>query len=186
MKNLKITQELKNKIAKIYSFLIIGGIIFYIFFSIYYIDNLDNQIIERNVIIQNLSRYDSLFKQYMELEYDSVSQSYSYYTIKKGNKLVTYPQLSNELDSIRKEYFLLQDSVKNLNATLKLIELNYNINYNIRHYKRKGESWIERSISAPQLDSALYLFPFAKEYLDIIIKKDEYIIIRKTLPPKEK
>lgn len=72
--------------------------------SLYFNETLQLQINERNVLIEDLTRSDSILKQIMDFEYDSVNHSSSYSYRTRDGRILKYNELARDLDESEKKY----------------------------------------------------------------------------------
>lgn len=96
--------NIKQKISKVTSGLLLMIILISLAVSVFYNIKLQEQIDKRDIIIENLTQRDSILNQIFEIKYDSIEQiiSYSYRT--RDGKVMKYNEISNELDKSQKDY----------------------------------------------------------------------------------
>lgn len=86
------------------SFFLLLFILIGLTISLYFNYRLQEQIYERDVLIQDLTQRDSILNNIMEFEYDSTSKTTSWkYRLREG-KIIKYNDLAKELDSTSIDY----------------------------------------------------------------------------------
>ena len=82
--------------------------------SMYYNYTLEQQIYKRDVLIENLTRRDSILNQIFEIKYDSINKSISYKYQERDGKVVKYNELVDEIDEKESEIKEGEISIKKL------------------------------------------------------------------------
>lgn len=157
-------------------------------YGYYYISELENQISERDKVIQNLSFRSYLVDEYFDIEVDSTKNTTSYIlkdskkariiekrtehiktTIEVHDKelISNYKKLADEYNSIVVENSNNKRLISEQRAVLELIERNYQIKYKV-----SVDSIYTRTklFNTERIDSALLLLPY---YRDRIKKVDD-------------
>lgn len=120
-------------------------------------DILYKDINEKRNVIEELKRSDSLFVEFMSPTIDSTDTKviYSYSYINLNGKVVTYPMLKQQNDSLQKIVFDLQHKRHIDSLKLHLAKRRYNIVFE--------ENKNSISIRAPHIDSAMLLLPIYRD-----------------------
>ncbi|MCQ2214896.1 MAG: hypothetical protein MJZ31_03135 [Bacteroidales bacterium] len=177
-----------NRIKSTISFglLTIGmAIITLLGYGYYYVSELENQITERDRLIQNLSFRSNLVEEYFDIKVDSTQNTTSYMlkdskktriiehketTIEKCDEelISNYNKLVEEYKLINIENFKYKNKISEQKKVLELIERNYQINYNV-----SVDSIYSRIklINTEKIDSALLLLPYYRDRLERIDEK---------------
>jgi len=96
--------KIKERIAKITSLFLLLLIMIALGVSFYYNYTLQNQVNERDILIEKLTQRDSILNKIIDFHYDSISKSTSWeYRIREG-KVLKYNELANELDKSNNDY----------------------------------------------------------------------------------
>ena len=174
-------EEKKNKnvsFDKMVVIYVLIGLFISFLFSLYYNSELEHQLNDKDQLISNLIRKDSLLHQVLDFEYDSINGQEYYYTMKrKDGKILKYNELSNMLDSlisiskmnidtVRLDYMNLIKQYNEVHnnsiiykSALDQIQKRYDISYYVDSISK--DTKIVR-IEAKRLDSALILYPYYK------------------------
>nr|WP_319511332.1 hypothetical protein [uncultured Draconibacterium sp.] len=166
--------------------------------TIFYNTRLQEQVYERDIIIEQLSQRDSILSKIMEIEYDSIAGTISYTYSSQNGKVLKYNDLNEQLDIFKdkyniainelqrfseeynnliKDYNLLAEEYYNATDTLAmyesltgLLESVYSVHYELSH----NENTRTVRVIAPKVDSALILLPYFRDRLKK--DKDKWII----------
>jgi len=127
----------------------------------------DNKI--KTTIIDNLKINDSTFvNSYNDSLFVRKYSDSTTYTTVKSRKTISYSEIYDLSDSIRKSYNEIKNQNSNLKIMLSLAKRNYNIKF------RETPKTI--FIDAPELDSAIMLLPFYRDRITHNKDKDTWTI----------
>lgn len=176
---------MKSKIKVIIDIAITIGVVAMFYIGGNYITTLENQVYERDRLIDRLVFRDSLVKEYFNIEEDTINHITTYslkdekqnFQLIQGDSNVSveavvkdYNKLINEISNIVKEHndlvnrynkvseshYKLVEENKRLEKVLSLIKEHYNIGYSIQN---NTDSITIRLTPSAKIDSALLLLP---------------------------
>lgn len=167
MENSKSNRK-KENLRKITASAILISILLAFGLSVYYNITLQDQLTERDYTINTLTLKNSILDKVFTVKYDSTSGVYHYTTTIRGDSILRYDEISNELSEVRSQYYNLlmqeiaiEDSLDSFKIILKLIMGNYPITYSITTSKNSKLY----SVESKTLDSAMILFPYFRDRL---------------------
>lgn len=170
MKNLK--SNLASKIDRIFAITTIVLLMIYSVVLTYYTDTLQEQLYERDVLIEKLSKRDSILNEIFTINYDTLNNTTSYTYIERNGEVVKYDVLAKDLDSTRNQLldkneelaevlYLSNDLQEELNVSQgKYDSLVYDYNKLVGNYNALGKNSYE---NAKYADS---VFKVMKKSLD--------------------
>ena len=193
---------MNGKIKKIIGATIVVGIIAMFYIGGNYITTLENQVYERDRLIDRLVFRDSLVKEYFNIEEDTINHITTYslkdekqnFQLIQGDSNVSveavvkdYNKLINEVSNIIKEHndlvnkynkvseshYKLVEENKRLEKVLSMIKEHYDIGYSIQN---NTDSIIIRLTPSAKIDSALLLLPKYRDMLYYDEKIGKWIV----------
>ena len=159
----KAKEEAKGSlIISIFFMCLFGGLMYFSFINMDEIDNLKNDIYQKNLIIDRLQRSDSLYHKFMDDRGNGIS-----YWLKSDTTVMTYRDLMAEEDSIRTEYYKQRNINSELRGDISLME--WKLSYIKERY---GIYIIEKdgyyTFSSSVVDTALRMYPHFKENVEFL------------------
>jgi predicted nuclease with TOPRIM domain len=122
MENSK-SNNIKERIGKVTSLFLLLLILISLGVSLYYNETLQQQINERDILLEKLTRRDSILNKIMDFRYDSIEQTSTYsYRVRDG-KVLKYNTLAEEFDKSRNDYNAISEKHNEI-----IDENNQNIN----------------------------------------------------------
>jgi len=103
MKNLE-KNKLIDLIIKVTLLLISIIIIVGLGVSLYYNDTLQKQIYKRDILIEKLTKHDSILNMIIDIKYDSVSKTSTWEYRMRGGEILKYNVIAEELDKTKDDY----------------------------------------------------------------------------------
>ena len=193
---------MKSKIKVIIDIAITIGVVAMFYIGGNYITTLENQVYERDRLIDRLVFRDSLVKEYFNIEEDTINHITTYslkdekqnFQLIQGDSNVSveavvkdYNKLINEISNIVKEHndlvnrynkvseshYKLVEENKRLEKVLSLIKEHYNIGYSIQN---NTDSITIRLIPSAKIDSALLLLPKYRDKLHYDASSGKWVV----------
>lgn len=193
---------MKSKIKVIIDIAIVVGIVAMFYIGGNYISTLENQVYERDRLIDRLVFRDSLVKKYFNIEEDTINHTVTYslkdemqnFQLIQGDSIVSveavvkdYNKLINEVSNIVKEHndlvnkyykvsesnYKLIEENRMLEKVLSMIKEHYDIEYSIQN---NTDSITIRLIPSAKIDSALLLLPKYRDKLHYDASSGKWVV----------
>lgn len=177
----KFIKGIKKLIQILFAVCVVSVILFII--SLYY-----NQKLEKLNSDLRGKKVDSLMTKILQIETfeegDSVTTSYNYNT--RNGEVITYNELINESDSIRKDFDRLSiETIKYksqlylLRQKIKMAENNYGIKFENISTTEKGKKVEYIQMTAPKIDSGFMLLEEFHDRIYFDKDKNQWFVIKK-------